>query len=109
MANTSASSTVRGLMPCCAWIAASAATRSPERAAVAEQGRGLERELGRVLLHFAGQFLFHQAAAAGQEILGLAHQFGIAGKIDLAGTGPRAAADLIEQAGPAPALKKPGR
>src|SRR5258705_10008774 len=46
-------------------------------------------------------------AAAGKEILGLAHQFGIAGKIDLAGARPRTAADLIEQAGPGTAFKKP--
>src|ERR1700687_1408112 len=46
-------------------------------------------------------------AAAGKEIPGLAHQFGIAGKIDLAGTGSRTAPDLIEQAGPGAALEKP--
>src|SRR5260370_33122643 len=46
-------------------------------------------------------------AAAGKEVRGLAHQFGIAGKIDLAGAWPRTAADLIEQAGPGAAFKKP--
>ena len=45
-------------------------------------------------------------AAAGQEVVGLAHQLGIAGKIDLAGAGPRAAADLIEQAGPGAAFEE---
>jgi hypothetical protein len=38
-------------------------------------------------------------AAAGQEVVRLAHQLGIAGEVDLAGAGARAAADLIEQAG----------
>ena len=45
-------------------------------------------------------------AAAGQEVVGLAHQLGIAGEVDLAGAGPRAAADLIEQAGPGAAFEE---
>ena len=45
-------------------------------------------------------------AAAGQESVRLAHQFGVAGKIDLAGAGRRAAADLVEQAGPGAALEE---
>src|SRR3954447_3980019 len=45
-------------------------------------------------------------AAAGEEIVRLAHQFGIAGEIHLAGAGARAAADLIEQAGPGTAFEK---
>ncbi len=76
------------------------------REAVAIEGGGLEFEFGRGLFHFAGQLLFHHPAAAGQEIRGLAHQFGIAGKIDLAGAGPRTAADLIQQAGPGAAFEE---
>ena len=45
-------------------------------------------------------------AAAGQEVVGLAHQLGIAGEIDLAGAGARTAADLVEQAGPGAAFKE---
>ena len=45
-------------------------------------------------------------AAAGQEVVRLAHQFGIAGEIDLAGAGAGAAADLIEQAGPGAAFEE---
>ena len=74
--------------------------------AVAVKRRGFELEFAGGLFHFGRQLLLHQPAAAGQEILGLAHQFGIAGKIDLAGTRPRAAADLIEQARPRAAFKK---
>ncbi len=74
--------------------------------AVAVERRGLEFELGGGLFHLAREFLLHRAAAAGQEIGRLAHQLGIAGKIDLAGAGPRAAADLIEQAGPGAAFEE---
>ena len=74
--------------------------------AVAIERGGLEFELGGGLLHLAGEFLFHQMAAAGQEVVGLAHQLGIAGEIDLAGAGTRAAADLIEQAGPGAAFEE---
>ena len=47
-----------------------------------------------------------QMAAAGQKIVGLAHQLGIAGEIDLAGAGARTVADLVEQAGPGAAFEK---
>ncbi len=80
--------------------------RRQRREAVAIKRRGLEFEFGRGLLHLAGQLLFHQMAAAGQEVAGLAHQLGIAGKIDLAGAGAGAAADLIEQAGPGAAFEE---
>ena len=80
--------------------------RRQRRQPVAIERRGLEFEFGRGLFHFAGQLLLDRAAAAGQEILGLAHQFGIAGKIDLAGARPRTAPDLIEQAGPGAAFEK---
>src|SRR4030088_9380 len=85
MANTSASSTVRGLIPCCDCIADSAARRARDSAAVSQA----------------------RAAAAGKEALCLAHQLGIAGKIDLARARPRTAPDLIEQTGPGAALEKP--
>src|SRR6266404_4384194 len=81
--------------------------RRQRREAVAVKCRGLKGEFGRGIFHFARQLLLHQMAAAGQEILGFAHQVGIAGKIDLAGARPRTAADLIEQAGPGAARKKP--
>ncbi len=74
--------------------------------AIAIQRRGLEFEFGGRLLHLAGELLLHQMAAAGQEVVGLAHQLGIAGEVDLAGAGARAAADLIEQAGPGAAFEK---
>src|SRR5882724_8811730 len=45
-------------------------------------------------------------AAAGQEVGGLAHQLRIAGKIDLAGAGAGATADLVEQAGAGAAFEK---
>src|ERR1700752_40586 len=45
-------------------------------------------------------------AAAGEEFGRLAHQLGVAGKIDLARAGPGAAADLVEQAGPGAALEE---
>ncbi len=74
--------------------------------AVAVKRRGFEREFGRGLFHLAGKLLLDEAAAAGKEVGGLVHQLGIAGKIDLAGAGPRTAPDLIEQAGPGAAFKK---
>ena len=74
--------------------------------AVAIQCGGLEFELGGRFLHLTGEFLFHQMAAAGQEVVGLAHQLGIAGKIDLTGAGAGTAADLIEQARPGAALEE---
>jgi hypothetical protein len=80
--------------------------RRQRRQPVAVQRRALEGELVGSLFHLAGQFLLHQAAAAGQKIRRLAHQFGVAGKIDLAGAGPRAAADLVQQARPAAALEE---
>jgi hypothetical protein len=74
--------------------------------AVAIERRGLEFELAGRLLHLAGKLLLHRMAAAGQEFGRLAHQFGIAGKIDLARARPGAAADLVEQAGSATALEE---
>ena len=76
------------------------------REAVAVKRRGLEFEFGGGLFHFAGELLFHDAAAAGQEIRRLVHQFGIAGEIDLAGARPRTAPDLVEQAGPGAAFEE---
>jgi len=67
MANTSASSTVCGLMPCCDWIADSAASRS------AVKRGGLERKLGGGLFHLAASScLTRRLLPTG--ILGLAHQ-----------------------------------
>ena len=74
--------------------------------AITIQRRGLEFEFSGRLLHLAGEQLLHGMAAAGQEIGRLAHQFGIAGEVDLAGAGARAAADLIEQAGAGAALEE---
>src|SRR5439155_4114915 len=66
--------------------------------AITVKRRRFKREFAGRLFHFAGELLLDQVAAAGKEVLCLAHQFSIAGKIDLAGAGPRTSADLIEQA-----------
>ncbi|MGY4422616.1 hypothetical protein ACVWY2_005065 [Bradyrhizobium sp. JR6.1] len=87
-------------MPCCDWIADSAARR------FAVQRRGLELELAGGLLHLGREQLLHGVAAAGEEFGRLAHQLAIAGEIDLARAGAGAALDLIEQAGPAAALEE---
>ncbi len=73
---------------------------------IAVEGCSFEFEFGGGLLHLAGELFLDVVAAAGQEIASLVHQFGIAGKIDLAGAGARAAADLIEQARPGAAFEK---
>ncbi len=83
--------------------------RRQRREAVAVKRRGLEFEFGGGLFHLAGELLLHRAAAAGQEVVRLAHQFGIAGEIDLAGAGPGAAPDLVEQAGPGAAFEETRR
>ena len=69
-------------------------------------GGGFEFEFVGGLLHFARELLLHQVAAAGEEIGRLAHELGIAAKIDFAGAGTCAAADLVEQTGPRAALEK---
>ena len=66
----------------------------------------LEIERGRRLIHLRRHFLFHRLAAAGEEFVGLAHQFAIAGEIDLLRARRRAALDLIEQARPRARLEK---
>ena len=73
---------------------------------VAVKRCGFEFELGGSLFHLGREFPLHGPAAAGQEILGFAHELGIAGKIDLSGARPRTAADLVEQAGPGAAFEK---
>ena len=87
-------------MPCCDWIA------DKRGEAIAIERCGFEFELSGGLFHLAGELLLHVVAAAGQEVAGLPHQFGVAGEIDLARTRPRAAADLIEQTGPGAALEE---
>ncbi|MHC2575733.1 hypothetical protein ACVMHR_000472 [Bradyrhizobium diazoefficiens] len=74
--------------------------------AVAIERGGLEFELIGRLLHLAGELLLHRMALAGEEVGRLAHQGRIAGEINLAGAGTGAAADLVEQAGPAAALEE---
>ncbi|MEY9407157.1 hypothetical protein ABH989_001623 [Bradyrhizobium ottawaense] len=74
--------------------------------AVAVECGALELELTGRLLHLARKLLLHRMALAGQEVARLAHQGRIAGKVDLAGAGAGAAADLVEQAGPAAALEE---
>ncbi len=73
---------------------------------VAVQRRALEFEIVRRLLHFASEFLLHQTRAAGEEVIRFAHQFSVAGEIDLAGARTRAALDLIQQARPCPAFEE---
>ena len=87
-------------MPCCDWIADSAARRSRYSAAVSNSS-----SLGG-LLHLAGELLLHRPAAAGQEVGRLAHQLGVAGEIDLAGAGAGAALDLVQQARPGAAFEE---
>src|ERR1019366_7164015 len=67
---------------------------------VAICGGTLEIERRRGLVHFSGQLLLHRHAAAGEKRIGLAHQFGITGEVDLTGAWRRAAFDLIEQTRP---------
>ena len=72
---------------------------------VAQLGRALELQVFCRVLHAGGHFLLHCAALAEQEGLGLAHQFVVAGLVDLAHAGRRAALDLVEQAGPVSVLE----
>ena len=65
-----------------------------------------EIERGRRRIHLRRHFLFHGLAAAGEEVVGLAHQFAIAGEIDFLRTRRRATLDLIEQARPRARLEK---
>ena len=74
--------------------------------AVAEDRRVLEVERLRRLVHGLRQFLLHRAAVAGEEFVGLAHELGIAGKIDLARARRRAALDLVQKARPRTALEE---
>ena len=73
---------------------------------VAVDRGALEIERGRGLLHLAGQLVAHRLALAGEEGVGLAHQLGVSGEIDLLGAGRRAALDLMQQARPRAALEK---
>ena len=56
--------------------------------AIAVKRRGFEFELLGGIFHFGRQLLLHHPAAPRQEILGLAHQLAIAGKINLSCTRP---------------------
>ena len=73
---------------------------------VAVDRGALEIERGRGLLHLAGQLVAHRLALAGQKGVGLAHQLGIFGEIDLLGARRRAALDLMQQARPRAAFEK---
>src|SRR6185436_10164048 len=64
--------------------------RRERRKAVAIDRRALEIERRRRLLHFAGEFLLHGAALAGEEQRRFAHQFGVTLVRDLAGAWRRA-------------------
>ena len=66
--------------------------------------RSKSRSVGR-LLHGGGDLRLHLLAAAGEEILRLADQFGIVVVRDLAGAGTGAALDLVQQARPRAALE----
>ncbi len=74
--------------------------------AVAIDRGAFEVERARRLLHFDGQLLLHGPAAARQEGIGLAHQLGIFGVVDLARAGARAALDLKQETRPGPALEE---
>ena len=80
--------------------------RRQRRETVAIDGGCLELELARGLLHLGREQGLHRLAAAGQEVGRLAHQLGIAGKVDLLGAGTGAAADLVQQAGAGTALEE---
>ena len=80
--------------------------RRQRREAVAVDRGALEIELGGRLLHLGGQLVAHRLALAGEERVGLAHQLGVAGEIDLVGARRRAALDLVQQAGPRAALEE---
>ena len=80
--------------------------RRERRQPVAIDRRALEIERVRGRVHFEAKFFLHQPAAAGEKLIGLAHQFGIAGEIDLLRAGRRAALDLIKQTRPRARLKK---
>src|SRR5438034_465169 len=54
----------------------------------------------RGLLHFGCKLLLHRLAFAGEKGIGLAHQLGVFGELDLVGAGRRAALDLMQQARP---------
>ena len=73
--------------------------RAQRPQSVAELGRALELQVFCRVLHAGGQFLLHRTALPEQEGLGLAHQFVVAGLVDLAHAGRRAALDLVEKTG----------
>ena len=73
---------------------------------VAVDRGALEIERGRGFLHLARKLVAHRLALAGQEGVGLPHQLGVFGEIDLLGAGRRAALDLMQQAWPRAAFEK---
>src|SRR5690606_26802728 len=73
--------------------------------AVAIDGRALEIERLRGLLHGGRDLRLHLAGAAGKEVLRLGNQTGIIFCADLAGARPRTALDLVQQAGPRAAFE----
>ena len=100
MAKTSASSTLRGLMPCAPWMA------RERRDAVAAAARRARTPVARRPPSISlRELLAHALALAGEKSRASAHQLGVVLQRDLARAGAGAALDLVEQAGPRAAVE----
>ena len=72
---------------------------------VAQRRRALELHRLRGRLHLGRELFLHLCRAAREEAFGIGDRGGIAGAVDMADAGPRTPLDLVEQAGPRPAVE----